>query len=101
MTRGRGLLRAVPDGQSWLGQTDALDLAGEQPRGGRVRAVEGELDAGGSAVDRQDDARLRLQPPCAGALWLATTAWACHALLISNAVRTAANSLRLAELTLG
>ena len=31
-----GLLCAVVDGQSWLGQADAFDFAGEQPRGGRV-----------------------------------------------------------------
>src|ERR1035438_2716313 len=53
---GDGLFCAVLDGQSWLGQADALDFAGEQPRGRRVGAVEGELDAGGTTIDRQDAA---------------------------------------------
>ena len=52
-TRG-GLAAAVMDRQRWLGQADAFDLAGKQPRGGRVGAVEGELDARRPAVNRQD-----------------------------------------------
>ena len=101
MTTGGGLSGAVADGQDWLGQADAFDLAGEQPRGGRVGAVEGELDAGGAAVDRQDAAdRLLIRLAAQGAVsW--RTGSACHALLISNAVRAAASSLRLAPLTFG
>ena len=38
---------------------------------------------------------------CAGALLLGRAGSACYALLIRNAVRTAANSLRLAGLTFG
>ena len=59
---GSGFEGAVPDGQRWLRQADAFYLAGEHPRGERVRAVESELNARRPAVDRQNDAsRLRRQ----------------------------------------
>ena len=53
---GGGLSGAVTDGQDGIGQADALDLAGQQPHGWRVRPVEGELDARRPAVDGQDAA---------------------------------------------
>src|ERR1035441_2448392 len=60
---GIGLSGAVVNSQSWLGQADALDLAGKQPRGWRVRPVEGELRSRGPAANGQHAAsRLPARP---------------------------------------
>ena len=96
-----GLAGAVTDGEGWLGQADAFDLARKQPHGGRVGSVEGELDTRRAAVDRQNEPGRLLGRRATGRCASTGTASASHALLISSAVRAAANSLRFAALTLG